>query len=141
MIYNVVLGLGVQQSDPVIRAYIFFRLFFEMFFDSSHFYLVIMLIEGFKPFMFCFFLIGYKQTSFVLKKEIQVAMFSIKGITPMFIFSLLHYGLLFCSNTFLLSAMAIFTTETLLIYHFMNDSSSSLCLSKPYPHTGGEMMP
>ena len=63
------LGLGVQQSDPVIHACIFFRLFFEMFFDSSHLYLVIMLIEGFKPFMFCFFLIGYKQTSSVFKKK------------------------------------------------------------------------
>lgn len=37
-----------------------------MFFDSSQFYLVIMLIEGFKPFMYHFFLIGYKQTSSVL---------------------------------------------------------------------------
>ena len=34
-----------------------------------------------------------------------------------------------------------FTSETLLMYHFMNDSSSSLCLSKPYPCTGGEMVP
>ena len=67
MIYNVVLGLGVQQNDSVIDAYIFFKLFFfETFFDSSQFYLVIMLIEGFKPFMYHFFLIGYKQTSSVL---------------------------------------------------------------------------
>lgn len=59
----------------------------------------------------------------------------------MFIFSPLHCGLLFYSNNFLLSAMALFTSETLLMYHFMNDSSSSLCLSKPYPCTGGEMVP
>ena len=59
----------------------------------------------------------------------------------MFIFSPLHYGLLFYSNTFLLSAMALLTSETLLIYHFMNDSSSSLCLSKPSPCIGVEMVP
>ena len=110
--------------------------------QSSHVYLVIMLVEGLKLFMFC--------SCFSLSEQIQSCFQNSKWqcLPLMRLHQHLssappHHDLLFYSNIFflsLLSAKAISTSETFLIYHFMDDSSTSLTLSKSYPCVGREMV-